>query len=42
MVLEYHTVDKEETDLFMITDSFDHVIKLIKASPVSEWWKMMD
>lgn len=38
----HHTIEPEDMNLFKITDSMDAVIKIIKESPVSGWWKMMD
>lgn len=42
-MLEKHgTIDKSDLDLFVITDHIDDALKIIKKSPSSEWWKMMD
>lgn len=38
----HHTINKEDMNLFVITDSPDHVIKIIKHAKVSEWWTIMD
>ena len=39
---QHHTIDENCMKLFVITDSVDTVIKIIKQAPVSEWWKMVD
>ncbi len=38
----HHTISKEDMNLFVITDSIDKTIKIIKEAPVSRWWKLMD
>ncbi len=38
----HHTIEESDMNLFRVTDSMDTVVKVIKDSPVSEWWKMMD
>jgi uncharacterized protein (TIGR00730 family) len=42
MLNRHHTISKEDMDLFVITDSTDAIIKIIKKTPVSEWWAQMD
>ena len=42
MLNHHHTINKEDLDLFVITDSFDHAIKIIKNAKVSDWWTIMD
>lgn len=42
MLNRHHTIDKEDLNLFVITDSIDNVLNIIKKAPVSEWWKIMD
>lgn len=42
MLDQHHTIESEDMNLFVVTDSSDAVLKIIKGSPVSEWWKMMD
>lgn len=39
MLREYHAIDKEDLNLFEITDSVDRAIEIIKKAPVSEWWR---
>ena len=36
---EYHTIDKEDLDLFEITDSLDRIVDIVKKAPQSEWWR---
>ena len=38
----HHTIDPEDINLFVITDSIEQTIKIIKEAPVSEWWKEFD
>ncbi len=38
----HHTIKDVDMNLFIITDSTDIVIKIVKEAPVSEWWKMVD
>lgn len=42
MLNEHHTISAEDIKLFVITNSNDKVIDIIKNCKVSEWWKMMD
>lgn len=42
MFKRHHTVSEEDMKLFVITDSKDDVIKVIKSSKISEWWKDID
>ncbi|MDO8430533.1 MAG: TIGR00730 family Rossman fold protein [Candidatus Taylorbacteria bacterium] len=39
---QHHTIEDKDLDLFVITNSIDSVLKIVKGAPVSEWWKMMD
>ncbi len=36
---KHHTIDHSDLDLFIITDSMDKVIEIIKNAPVSNWWE---
>jgi uncharacterized protein (TIGR00730 family) len=42
MLQQHHVIDEECLNLFVITDSVDNTIKIIKEAPVSAWWKMVD
>ncbi len=42
MLNQHHTIDKCDLDLFVITNSSETTLKIIKEAPVSEWWKMVD
>lgn len=42
MLDQHHTIDSEDLNLFVITDSVDTTIKIIKSAPVSTWWKIID
>lgn len=42
LLSKYGTIDKEDLELFLITDSIDKTIEIIKNAHVSEWWKMID
>ncbi len=42
MLEKHHTIEPEDMNIFVITDSVDTVIKIIKEAPVSAWWKMVD
>ncbi|MEK7213495.1 MAG: TIGR00730 family Rossman fold protein [Patescibacteria group bacterium] len=42
MLEKNHSIEAKDMDLFIISDSYDDVIEIIKNAPVSEWWKMMD
>ena len=42
MLIKHATINKEDLDLMIITDSIDTVIKIIKKAPVSEWWNVID
>lgn len=42
MLEKHHTVDPRDLELFIITDSADKVLEIIKAAPVSNWWKNND
>jgi uncharacterized protein (TIGR00730 family) len=39
---QHHTIDAVDLDLFVITDSCDEVVEIIKGAPVSSWWKLLD
>jgi len=39
MEAKYHTIAKDDMNLFEITDSIDRVIEIIKKAPQSEWWR---
>lgn len=39
---QHHTIDTRCMELFVITDSTDNVLKIIKEAPVSQWWKFVD
>ncbi len=40
MLGEAHkTISEQDFDLFDITDSYDHIIDVIKKAPTSEWWR---
>lgn len=41
MLKEHHTIEEKDIDLFVITNSIDEAIKIIKGSPVSEWSNMI-
>lgn len=38
----HHMIERQDLELFTITDSTDTIIKIIKEAPISEWWKMAD
>lgn len=42
MVDQHHTIDPEDLELFVITDSVDNALRIIKEAPVSQWWKFVD
>lgn len=42
MLGEHHTLTEEDMNMFVVTNSVDNVIKIIKDAPISEWWKMVD
>ncbi|MEI6478878.1 MAG: TIGR00730 family Rossman fold protein [bacterium] len=42
MLKRHHTIEKEDYDLLMITDSISTIIKIINKAPVSEWWDLLD
>lgn len=42
MIHKHRTIDPEDLNLFIITDSTDEAVKIIKEAPVSKWWKIMD
>lgn len=42
MLNKHHTIDATDINLFVITESIDTVLKIIKEAKVSEWWKNMD
>jgi uncharacterized protein (TIGR00730 family) len=39
---QHHAIDAIDLDLFVITDSSDEVMEIIKNAPVSSWWKLLD
>ncbi len=42
MLDNHNTISPKDMDLFVITDSKDEVIKIIKEAPVSKWWNVID
>lgn len=42
MLDSHHFIAPEDIEIFKITDNPDEIVKIIKAAPVSEWWKQMD
>lgn len=42
MIDIHHTIEKEDLDLFVITNSVETTLKIIKEAPVAAWWKMVD
>ncbi len=42
MLDQHHTISDEDMASFVVTNSNDSVIGIIKSSNVSDWWKMMD
>jgi TatD DNase family protein len=38
----YHAIERRDLSIFEITDSVDRVIEVIKKSPVSEWWRVIN
>jgi uncharacterized protein (TIGR00730 family) len=42
MLNHHRTINKEDMNLFVITDSYDQAIKIIKNASVSDWWTIMD
>jgi uncharacterized protein (TIGR00730 family) len=42
MLDKYKTIDVDNMNLFIITDSEDDVIEIIKSAPISNWWKNID
>lgn len=40
MVTTHHTIEAKDLDLFVITDSVEEAIAIIKKAPVSTWWKL--
>lgn len=42
MLERHHSISADDLDLFVITDSTDKVLEIIKTAPVSEWWKDTD
>ncbi len=42
MVDTHHTINPEDLNLFVITDSIDETLAIITKAPVSPWWNMFD
>ena len=42
MIEKHHGIDLEDIELFVITDNLNHAFDIIKAAPVSEWWKLKE
>lgn len=42
MLEKHHAIDKEDLEIFTITDSIDKVMEIIKSAPVSKWWENID
>lgn len=42
MLDNHHTIENKDLELFVITNSVDKVVDIIKKAPVSEWWKFID
>ncbi len=39
MMETHHAIDQADLELFTITDNLNQVMEIIKAAPVSEWWR---
>jgi uncharacterized protein (TIGR00730 family) len=42
MLETHHAINHDDLELFTVTDNLNHVIDIIKAAPVSEWWKLKE
>jgi uncharacterized protein (TIGR00730 family) len=42
LLKQHHTIDDNCMNLFVITNSTETTIKIIKEAPVSQWWKFVD
>lgn len=42
MLEQHHVISEDNMNLFVITDSVDNAVRIIKEAPVSAWWKMID
>jgi hypothetical protein len=42
MLKKHSTISPKDMELFIITDSKDEVIRIIKDAPVSKWWNVID
>ena len=42
MIEQHHTIDEKDLNLFVITDSVETAVKIIREAPVSTWWKIID
>lgn len=40
MLNQHYAITEADLELFTITDNNDKVLEIIKAAPVSEWWKI--
>jgi uncharacterized protein (TIGR00730 family) len=38
----HHAIASDDLELFTVTDNLNHVMDIIKAAPVSEWWKLRE
>lgn len=41
-MLEHDMIDRSDLDLFTIVSNIDQAFDIIKESPTSPWWKLMD
>jgi uncharacterized protein (TIGR00730 family) len=42
MLTSHKAIDEKDLKRYVITDSIDNVVEIIKKAPVSEWWVAMD
>jgi uncharacterized protein (TIGR00730 family) len=42
MLETHHSISHDDIELFTITDNLTHAVDIIKAAPVSEWWKLKE
>lgn len=41
MLRDHHTISEEDMNLFVVTDSIEETVKIIKEAPLQEWWQTM-
>ncbi len=42
MFEKFHTIQEKDMDLFIISDSIDEVVTIIKNAPTSDWWRNLN